>query len=76
MIKEKVSKNMEQLEIDMMKNFESHRDTRKSLKLPIIGMSEQNLKRRINEWCSKEDNYIKTGKISGTLYIADQDFTE
>jgi hypothetical protein len=37
----------------MEAEFEKHRDTRKALKLPSTGMSEDNLKRRINEWYGK-----------------------
>jgi hypothetical protein len=36
-----------------MADFEKKRDSRKSHKLALIGMNEENLKRRINEWYSK-----------------------
>jgi len=37
-------------------------------------MNDENLKRRIDEWYSKEVKKMETGKISGALYIVDQDY--
>lgn len=36
-----------------MIEFEKKRDSRKSHKLPLTGMNEDNLRRRINEWYEK-----------------------
>lgn len=56
--------------------FEKSLDSRRANCLPQEGMTNENLKKRIEEWTKKEKALTTTHKISGSIYNEDTDFME
>ena len=64
---------MNKQEKGFIEMLSKHWDEKRANCLPNEGMSEENLKKRINEWKNTERKNTDTGKISGALYTTDYD---
>jgi glutamate/tyrosine decarboxylase-like PLP-dependent enzyme len=52
----------------MREELQKQWDHRKISALPLDGMTEENLRKRIFEWSEKEKALWNTGKVSGAFY--------